>query len=209
MCPLCKSPAADEHFKESNRTYPKCPGCGLVFLDPCLLPSPKDERERYLLHRNSAANTGYVKFLQGVIGSLIGMIPSGARGLDYGSGPEPVLAYLLRAKGFEMRIYDPFFAEDSTVLGLNYDFVTCVETAEHFHRPIEEFERINGLLNPGGILCVSTGVLTDDIDFGAWHYRRDFTHVSFYTPETLKWIAERFGWSMEIVGKNVIVFQKP
>ena len=42
--------------------------------------------------------------------------------------------------------------------------------------------------------------------FAAWHYRRDVTHVAFYRPETMRWIARRFGYTCEILDERVVLF---
>lgn len=69
----------------------------------------------------------------------------------------------------------------------------CTEVVEHFRRPAENFKILDALLEPGGVLGVLTGVLEDDAAFPAWWYHRDATHIAFYRPETLIWIAARRG----------------
>ena len=53
-----------------------------------------------------------------------------------------------------------------------------------------------------------TGVRTDEVPFEDWWYVRDPTHVCFYAPETLEWIARRFGWSLERPSRDVALFRK-
>jgi len=129
-------------------------------------------------------------------------------GLDYGSGPGPALPQMLTNAGFSMTHYDPLFTPDASVLKRTYDFITCTETVEHFHHPGEEFQRLNRLLRPGGWLGVMTGILTDDAGFPGWWYIRDFTHVCFYKESTLRWIARRFGWQLQVPRENVILASK-
>ena len=93
--------------------------------------------------------------------------------------------------------------------GATYDFVTCTEVAEHFHRPADEFDRLERLLRPGGWLAVMTSFQTDDARFAGWHYRRDPTHVVFYRAETFRTIAARHGWDCEIPAKDVALMRKP
>jgi hypothetical protein len=45
--------------------------------------------------------------------------------------------------------------------------------------------------------------------FETWSYVRDPTHVSFYRPRTMSWIAERYGWELEIPDRSVSLFHKP
>ena len=71
-------------------------------------------------------------------------------------------------------------------------------------------QRLDALLAGGGLLGVLTGWPPSHWrDFAGWHYRRDPTHVAFYGPETLRWIARRLGWSVELPTRNVAIFAKP
>jgi 2-polyprenyl-3-methyl-5-hydroxy-6-metoxy-1,4-benzoquinol methylase len=49
-------------------------------------------------------------------------------------------------------LFDPLFFPDPEPLGDLYDFITCTETIEHFHRPAEEFARLDRMLRPGGVM---------------------------------------------------------
>jgi hypothetical protein len=115
---------------------------------------------------------------------------------------------MLREAGFEMEIYDPYFAPDTEVFRDRFDFVTCTETVEHFFRPAVEFERIDGLLERGGWLGVMTERLDSGVDLATWHYARDPTHVCFYPRRTMIWIGRAFGWVPEFPDRNVTLFRK-
>jgi hypothetical protein len=54
-----------------------------------------------------------------------------------------------------------------------------------------------------------TGMLADEIDFSAWHYRRDPTHVVFYQHATLRYLSDQHGWSCEFPARAVALMQKP
>ncbi|HEX2255546.1 MAG TPA: class I SAM-dependent methyltransferase [Afifellaceae bacterium] len=136
-------------------------------------------------------------------------MPPGRCGLDYGCGPGPALAAMLREAGHRMAVYDPCFRPDRAPLRQTYDFITCTEAAEHFHRPADEFDRLDGLLRPGGWLALMTCFQTDDARFAGWHYRRDPTHVVFYREETLHRIVAERGWTCEIPAKDIALMRKP
>ena len=116
---------------------------------------------------------------------------------------------MLREAGHAVALYDPFFAPGTQVLERQYDFVTCTETAEHFHRPDEEFARLTRLVRPGGWLAIMTCFQTDDSRFRDWHYRKDPTHVVFYREATFRLIADRHGWPCEIPAKDVVLMRRP
>ena len=132
-----------------------------------------------------------------------------SRGLDYGCGPRPALAAMLEEAGHAVALYDPFFQPEPAPLGQRYDFVTCTEAAEHFHRPAATFEQIMGLVRPGGWLALMTCFQTDDARFANWHYRRDPTHVVFYRETTLRHLAAAHGWSCTVPAKDVALMQAP
>jgi cyclopropane fatty-acyl-phospholipid synthase-like methyltransferase len=106
-------------------------------------------------------------------------------------------------------LFDPLFFPAREALEDVYDFITCTETIEHFHRPAEEFARFDRMLRPGGWLALMTCFQTDDDRFAQWHYRRDPTHVVFFREATLRHIARRFGWACDIPVKDVALMRKP
>ena len=192
------------------RTYWRCGSCHATFLDPACRPGPETERAHYLTHDNRLDDPAYRAFLARLATPLLDRLgPAPLDGLDYGCGPGPALAHMLRETGHRVVVYDPFFADDPEVLNKTYDFITCTETAEHFHDPAAEFDRFDRLLRPGGWLGVMTCFQTDDAAFRDWHYRRDPTHVVFYKRETLEVLAEARNWSFECPVKDVAVMRKP
>lgn len=188
--------------------YWRCHGCEATFVDPSQLPERAVEHAEYRLHHNDVQDMGYRGFLARLASPLLERLPPGLSGLDYGCGPGPALAAMLTEAGHRMAVYDPLFFDHRHVLDETYDFVTCSEVVEHFHRPDEEFARLDKLLKPGGWLAVMTAFQTDDAAFAGWHYRRDRTHVVFYRPATFRVIATRFNWRCHIPCRNVALLQK-
>lgn len=185
-----------------------CGDCGLVFVSPEQRPSAEAERAHYATHRNDPLDPGYRAFLDRLALPLLERLPPGAEGLDYGSGPGPTLSVMLRERGFPMEIYDPVFAPDPGPLQRRYDFITCSETAEHFHHPAAEFARLDRLLRRGGWLAVMTEAPPEDRPLDQWRYARDPTHVCFYRPATMRWIARRHGWAAVFPRPHVVLFHK-
>lgn len=76
---------------------------------------------------------------------------------------------------------------------VQYDFIVCCEIAEHFANPAAEFQRLARLLKPGGrIYCMTMMWLGGD--FSRWQYKNDPTHVFFYTPKSLAFIRDQYGF---------------
>ncbi|MDQ7785157.1 MAG: class I SAM-dependent methyltransferase [Desulfomonilaceae bacterium] len=208
-CIVCNALSPEPFAGVHGRRYKRCVTCQAVFLDPAQRVSPAEEYARYCLHRNDPADQRYRRFLSRLSKPLLERLPPRAKGLDYGCGPGPALACMLREAGHVVGLYDPYFFPDPGPLNDRYDFITCTETVEHFHRPDDEFARFDRMLRPGGTLAVMTCFLTDEDRFESWHYVRDATHVVFYRAETLRHIASGFGWTCEIPVKDVALLQKP
>lgn len=209
-CPVCRAPSPRPFLSVAGRDYLRCNVCEARFLEPAQRPSARDEYRRYLDHENDVDDPGYRRFLARLAEPLLERLgPHRRRGLDYGCGPGPALAHMLREAGHDVALYDPFFQPDPAPLSRSYDFITCTETAEHFHNPADEFDRLGALLRPGGRLAVMTCFQTDDKRFAGWHYRRDPTHVVFYREATLRRIAALRGWECEVPVKDVALMRKP
>lgn len=206
-CPACRDDDTRAFATVGSRDYRRCGRCAATYLDPRQYPSPDEERAVYERHRNDPGDPGYRRFLARLAGPLLARLAPGSSGLDYGCGPGPALAAMLREAGHAVALYDPFFHPDPAPLSQVYDFVACTETAEHFHRPADEFDRLGALLRPGGWLAVMTCFQTEDAAFAGWHYRRDPTHVVFYREETFRRLADDRGWRCEVPAKDVALLQ--
>jgi SAM-dependent methyltransferase len=174
-------------------------------MDPAHFPSRDQEYQRYLQHENNVNDPGYQKFVEPLVTVVQKYFKPMHLGLDYGAGPGPVSSHLLNGKGYQINLYDPFFHPDLHVLEKKYDYVICCEVIEHFHHPEQEFEKLKKLLKPNGKLFCMTEPYTSQIDFKAWHYKNDITHVIFYHSKTLEYLKNKFGFkTLEHTGRLVI-----
>lgn len=208
-CPVCAAATPEAMLSIEGRNYWRCTQCAARFLDPRQHPSREAEFAEYQKHRNTVDDPGYRRFLRKLADPLLVRLAPGACGLDFGCGPAAALAALLREAGHTMAVYDPFFCPDPGPLQHEYDFVTCTEAAEHFHRPAETFAQLMERVGPGGWLAIMTCFQTDDACFANWHYRREPTHVVFYREQTLRYLANARGWSCEIPTKDVALLRRP
>ena len=209
-CPVCRSASGPRGFVVAEgKAYLRCEGCEATWLEPAFRLSLADERAHYDQHENAVDDPGYRRFLSKLADPLCARLAPGAEGLDYGCGPGPALAAMLAERGYKTALYDPAYAPDAAVLERRYAFVTCTETAEHFHDPAGEFDRLAELLEPGGVLAVMTCFQTDDARFADWWYRKDPTHVVFYREATLERIAQARGLVFDSPVKDVAFLTKP
>ena len=208
ICPICSGTNVFSFQLIGSIEYFRCKTCLGLFTDPESRLSPQEEKERYSQHNNAINDPQYRKFLSNLYLPLSQKLSSNMKGLDYGCGPGPALAEMFREDNYTIDIYDPYFFPDKSLLDKKYDFVTCTETAEHFCEPHKEFNRLDSLLVGGGWLGVMTNFYNDSIDFEDWYYRKDPTHVVFYTEQTLEAIALMMTWSIEIPANNIVLFKK-
>jgi SAM-dependent methyltransferase len=209
-CPACSSPAHNYASGADSRAYFLCPACGLAFLDPRQRLSPEAEKERYLLHDNGPSNAGYAAYLSSFIDSFLSpFVAPGARILDYGSGPYPLLSRLLSERGYRATAWDPYFAAAPLGTNARFDAAVAHEVLEHCPRPLESLADIARRLVPGGILSLSTLYRPADAQaFLSWWYREDATHVSFFSRECLSLLCSRAGFSRVMDdGKGRAVFR--
>ena len=107
-----------------------------------------------------------------------------------------------------MDIYDPIFFPNDYALKAQYDFISCTEVVEHLFDPAKTLNLIDLILKKSGWLGVMTKIYDKSIIFEDWYYRKDPTHVAFYSKQTLETIADMMDWKSEIHSDNVVLFQK-
>jgi len=207
-CKICSSKVRPIYDQQYDHNYYCCDNCEFIFLDESRIIPSEQEKKEYSFHQNSFDNQGYVKMFREFIAKAIQPYKSQIKkALDFGSGPGPVLAELLRQEGFETDVYDKYFSPDKVYLNKKYDLITATEVFEHLKDPLATLKLLKAHLNKNGILAIMTLFhQNDDEHFKNWWYRRDSTHISFYTPKTFEYMANLLGMKVLIVaGKNICV----
>lgn len=210
VCKICQNKTRPIFDKQFKINYHQCLECGFLFIEPQNLPSRDEELKIYLQHNNSIENEGYVSMLRDFIDRTVKPYSKGESVLDFGSGPNPVLAQIMEQDGFNVDIYDPFFSPTEVFKNKAYDVITSTEVFEHLQHPLKMFEQLYQALKPGGIIALMTMFHPDDDEvFQNWWYRRDITHISFYTHKTFTQIAKSFNMNILLLDpKNICVMQK-
>lgn len=194
-CILCDSKSCVSYADIAGINYQQCQTCDLIFMNPQNRISAQAEKARYEKHENNVLDDGYQKFVAPLIAEITQKIWSeNSLGLDFGSGPgDSAVSYLLQKQNYTLKKYDPFFHNDLSVLQHNtYDYIVSCEVVEHFYSPKDEFEKLKSYLKPGGYLFLMTSLKTETIDFKTWSYRRDQTHVCFYSEKSFQYIKNQF-----------------
>ncbi len=187
-----------------------CRVCDVRFLHSSLRLTAAEEESRYRAHNNDPADLGYRAFLQPLVSALAPHLPRESNGLDFGCGPGPLLSMMWCELGFKMDTYDPIFQPQEPSHETRFDFVTLSEVAEHLFTPLAEFRRLHSWLRPGGWLGVMTALTDPPVDFASWYYRRDPTHVVFYSRRSFEWLAHALKFNPpRFHSERVILLQRP
>ena len=111
----------------------------------------------------------------------------------YGTEYSDKAIEICQAKGINMK---KGVLQATDFEGLQFDVVTSFEVIEHINNPDPEMKNIDTLLRPGGLFYCTTP------NFNAlarFYLKADYNiikypeHLSFYTPNTIKFLCKRFG----------------
>ncbi|MBI3892041.1 MAG: class I SAM-dependent methyltransferase [Candidatus Wallbacteria bacterium] len=206
-CLLCGG-HAPRALEAHARAYHRCPVCDLLFVATEHHPAAERCRARYEKHRNDASDAGYTGFLRLAADELQCRLRPGARILDFGCGPEPVLVGMLLQLGFDATGHDPLFHPELSPAG-PYEAVVATEVFEHLQDPAATLGQLAGMLAPRGLLVLLTLLVRPQTVLLDWWYLRDETHVVFGSERTFEWIGARFGFEVEHTdGRRVVVLRK-
>ncbi|MDA0771551.1 MAG: methyltransferase domain-containing protein [Cyanobacteria bacterium] len=206
-CRICHKAISKTTTLKNGRRYFHCEHCLFIGMDQEFFLDAQTEKARYDLHHNSIDDQGYVKMLETFIKEAISPYQV-QRILDYGSGPNPVLAELLGRQSYQVEIYDPCYAINN-FSEASFDLLCATEVVEHFYDPMQEFPKMLKLLKPLGYLSLMTRFSPSYDEFKSWFYKDDSTHTSFYSLKTFEYIALELG--LQIVNyrePDLIVLQK-
>ena len=209
-CKLC----SNEHLTkiediQMKNTYYQCKNCDFIFSKN--LPNIEQEQQQYSNHNNSIENEGYVQMFQDFINFAITPFTDKTKPLlEFGSGPGPVLSHLLKQKDFNVQIYDPIYANDCSWKHKKFNTIISTEVFEHLHKPKESIKELLNSLDAGGTLAFQTIFHPQNEEkFLKWWYRRDPTHVGFFSHITLEKMQDVFDLELlKFDEKNIAVFKK-
>ena len=150
------------------------------------------------------------------IASLLGRAPSWIRVLDVGcsrghfveaagrmgfaaEGVEPAPGVAAEARGRGLKVHTGLL-EDLRFTDASFGAVTLFEVIEHLKEPASLLRECRRVLEPGGLLVLSTGNTaswTTRAMKARWDYfqiAKDAGHVSFYNPRSIALLGERCGF---------------
>jgi SAM-dependent methyltransferase len=207
-CLLCQLATSQQIAQDKRRPYYLCHNCALVFVPNNFHLTATEEKAQYDLHQNHPEDPGYRQFLNRTLEPLFKQIPPPAKGLDFGSGPGPTAHLIAEQLGYDMHIYDPYYAPNDDYLNHKYDFISATEVLEHISQPMPVLEQLAHLLKAKGVLAIMTKRVEAIEKFGNWHYKNDPTHIAFYQMQTFDFIAHQLGFKVQEVARDVVFLIK-
>jgi len=207
-CPLCRSTNAHDFYRDARRQYYRCDECQLVYVDSKHYLSVDAERAEYDKHENSASDEGYRRFLSRIANPLMARVAPNSKGLDFGCGPGPALAEMLKEAGHQVELFDLYYANNPKVWSQQYDFICATEVIEHLSRPDIELARLWSHVSPKGVLAIMTKLVIDQQRFATWHYKNDPTHICFYSCDTFDWLADKWMSRWTAYADDAFIFER-
>jgi len=196
VCKICGKTTTEWSHLRMASLYYYCSACEFVSKDETICLSNSESIAIYNTHENSINDVRYVAYFKKFIEAAVLPFSNGNKnGLDFGSGPSAVLAQVLtRDYGYDMDIYDLYYAPEKNYIGKKYDLVTSTEVAEHIDFPLAYFRLLKGCLTEEGNISMKTQFHKNNaFHFSDWHYARDKSHIGFYTEKTMATIAKLVG----------------
>ncbi len=220
-CYLCGSPKTRLLIANQTYSFQSCASCGFRMEDP--LPSPRDDDELYgdefyrerglevgldeqnpIMRRLIAERLRLLTELNGSPGTLLDIgagtglfVEASTRagwralGIETSAAATRIAARIGTSSVRHGRLEDVSFEE-------KFDVVTLWDVLEHLADPRATLRRIRELLNDGGLVAVSlpnvAGLKARALGLRWRYYRREFGHVSHFSPETLAILLEQAGF---------------
>ncbi len=212
-CKICQTPAQKAKTLVVRHAYSAdyylCPNCGFMFVDnPTWLAKAYEEPI-------NLSDTGYV--LRNVYLSrktlVLFYFLFGTKGnfLDFAGG-YGMLARLMRDYGLNF-FNDDIHVQNLFARGFEYKHepitaITCFECFEHLDKPMEDIEKMLAI-SPN--IFFSTVLLPKQVpppDNWEYYGLDHGQHVAFYSPKTLRFIADKHNLNFYTDGKNLHLITK-
>nr|WP_256261032.1 class I SAM-dependent methyltransferase [Shewanella sp. NIFS-20-20] len=211
---MCHGQSLVLFCQDKRRRYYCCNDCRLVSVPPEQYLSSQQEKAEYDKHDNASDDSGYRRFLGRTWLPLLERLQliypdlSSLRGLDFGCGEGAILSKIAQEAGVTFANYDLYYHPHPERLNQQYHVITLTEVIEHIADAAGLMIQLDNMLVAGGVLAIMTKRVSDSDAFGRWHYKNDLTHINFYSGASFQWIAQQYGWQLEIIAADVVFFTK-
>jgi hypothetical protein len=214
-CKVCGEPSAlfeeTDVLRKYRVQYFQCGRCGFIQTEtPYWLEeaysSAIAKQDVGIMHRNLVNSE--------IVSAVLNLLfPKMSRAVDFGAG-HGMFVRLMRDRGFNFYWSDLHATNDYArgfewQEGSTYDFLTAFEVVEHLTDPVSDMSRLMSLSDH---VFVSTCVLPQPAPaLSDWWYYVPSTgqHIAFYTMESLRVLATRFGRNLFSVGPYHLFTKEP
>jgi len=190
-------------------TYHHCPSCKLLFTGDFDHWTPDDFRVRIYNDGYADADPDYAgerpRAVAPVVAALLGPGGRNTAVLDYGGGDGALAALLRGDHGIPAQHYDPFARDGGVLPQLRYPVVTCFEVLEHTPDPRATIHEIAGLVEPGGMVVMSTLLQPREAGLAWWYVAPRNGHLTLYSAEALRTLWKEAGFDLTHHGDNLHV----
>lgn len=214
ICPICGSTGKQvfqgEIMQKYTIQYYQCGMCGFLYTE-----KPYWIKEAY---EDSITDVDTGMMQRTVDNVLIANIliqkffDKKAKFLDYGGG-YGIFTRMMRDCGYNWLWYDKY-SENLAARGFEYDkndkieLISAFELFEHFETPIEELEHLFSISKS---ILFSTLIYDDGLKYKGleewWYYAPETgQHISFYSKQTLEYIANRFNVHYYMLNEGMHLF---
>lgn len=207
-CPLCGQKDSALYFEDKFGVFFHCDECDLIFKEKAGLLPLADEKNRYESHNNDTNDQGYYDFLTRLTSPMLDYIKKGEIGLDFGCGPTISIESVFLTQKIRCDSFDPIFFNNEEFLSNKYNFLTCSEAIEHMYDVGKEIKKMISLINHNGLFGIMTNPHRGEKDhFEKWWYKKDPTHVRFFSLKTFEWLALKDGLTLLFQKDSVFIFR--
>ncbi|MEA1918541.1 MAG: class I SAM-dependent methyltransferase [Campylobacterota bacterium] len=198
LCKICNQPTQHYFDTQMQWDFYHCKACEFFFKDPKHYLEDDQEIRVYQNHNNSFESPGYVEMFESFMDATFKpYIKEIKTVLEFGCGPGPVLATLLEQQGLHVSKYDKFFFPEKVYESQRYDLISSTEVLEHIDTPNAIMQFFHQHLQPKGYLAIMTQFHSNnEKEFLQWWYRKDPTHICFFTPHTFEVLAQKHGFKV-------------
>ncbi len=194
-CKICSNIVTTIKDSKQGKAYDFCQNCQSIILKKSFFVNKAQEIAQYENHNNNFESLGYVKMFEDFLDFFWDdSVKQKQNALDFGSGPGPVLAQILKNRGLNVDIYDKYYQPIEVFRNKKYDIITSTEVFEHLQNPYRVLSLFKKHLKKNGLIAIMTLFHNNKEEkFLKWWYRRDPTHITFYTPKTFEVLADMCG----------------